>query len=72
MHPLQSSLRLNFVTRTGISYIWDRYYLSLAGDYNLFSFRGTTKVIGSGAAVDVKTAGRFSKWSTVLRFSVKF
>ena len=71
-HPLNSTLRFNYFSQVGVSFSWDRFYLSLAGNYDIFSFKGTTKIPGSTAVMDIKTAGHFSKWSTTLKFSVKF
>ena len=70
--PLGSTIRLNFVARGALAYSWDRFYLSLAGTYDHFSYRGTTKIVAPALAADIKTAGHFSKWSTVLTFNVKF
>ena len=70
--PLNSTLRFNYFTQVGASYSWDRFYLSLAANYDIFTFKGTTKIFDSTTAMDIKTAGHFNKWSTVLKFNVKF
>ena len=70
--PLNSTMRFNYFTNVGASYSWDRFYLSLAANYDIFTFKGTTKVFDSTTATDIKTTGHFNKWSTVLQFNVKF
>ncbi len=70
--PLNSSLRFHYFTNVGASYSWDRFFLSLAANYDIFTFKGTTKVFDSTTAMDIKTTGHFEKWSAVLMFNVKF
>ena len=72
VQPLNTSLRFNYFSRLGVSYSWDRFYLGLAGNYDLFSFRGTTLVSTQAVTTDITTTGHFSKWSAVLKFTVKF
>ncbi len=71
-YRLKSTLRLNYVARAGAGFAWDRFFLSATGQYDIFSFRGETEISGTATPVKVKTAGRFSKWSTVFKLNVRF
>ena len=71
-HRLNASPHLNYVARAGIGYNWGHCFLGLSGRYDVFSSGGTTKLVGSGVAVDVKTAGHFNKWSAAMNFRLKF
>ena len=71
-YRLKSTLRLNYVARAGVGFAWDRFFLSATGQYDIFSFRGTTEIAGSATPLKVKAAGRFSKWSTVFKLNVRF
>lgn len=69
---LDQKLNLNYVVQGGVGFTWSRYFLNLTAQYDELFFHGSTKIVGSGMAVDIKTAGRYNKWSAALWLQVRF
>ena len=69
---MNGNLLVNYVVRAGAIFLWNRYSIGVSGRYDSYSYKGTTEIPLERIISDVKTTGGFSRWSSSLRFSVRF
>ena len=70
---MNGKIRVNYVLRAGAIYSWDRFFVSLDGSYDSFSYTGQTDVSDYGLLFDtIESSGRFNRWSATLKLCMKF
>ena len=72
LQQMKSRMRFNYVTQGGVCFAWDRYVLGLTADDDGCRFQGSSEFRPETGTTQIKTTGRFFKWSAVLQFNVKF
>ena len=74
---INGKLHVNYVFKAGAIYSWDRLSLSVAGSYDSYNYKGSTKIPEEMSDESyyfdkIHSSGRFSRWSTSLKLCVKF
>lgn len=66
-------LQVNYVARIGIGYTYNLFSVNLSASNNDYTYRGTSSIIYGGILNDdVKTEGKFFRWTTTLRLGMRF
>ena len=66
-------MRVNYVAKVGAIYSLDHFFVSLTGGYDSFLYSGVTDVTAYDLLYEaINSSGRFFRWSTSLKFCVKF
>ena len=74
---INGKLHVNYVFKAGAIYSWDRLSLSVAGSYDSYNYKGSTKIPEEMSDLNfdfdkIHSSGRFSRWSASLKLCVKF
>ena len=66
-------LQVNYVARFGIGYTYNLFSVNLSASNNDYSYRGNSTVVYGGYTNDdVKTEGKYFRWTTSLRLGMRF
>ena len=66
-------LQVNYVARIGIGYTYNLFSVNLSASNNDYSYRGNSAIVYGGyVSNDVKTEGKYFRWTTSLRLGMRF
>ena len=70
---MNGKLLVNYVVRLGVGYSHDLFTVNLSASQDSFSYKGTTSFEIFGANQNnIKTTGKFSRWTVALRLGMRF
>jgi hypothetical protein len=66
-------LQVNYVARIGIGYTYNLFSINLSASNNDYSYRGIGSITYGGyVSNNVKTEGKYFRWTTALRLGMRF
>ena len=66
-------LQVNYVARLGIGYTYNLFSVNLSASNNDYSYSGNSSVVYRGYQTDdVKTEGKYFRWTATLRLGMRF
>ena len=70
---MNGKLLVNYVVRLGVGYAHDLFTVNLSASQDSFSYKGTTsfEIFGTDQN-NIKTTGKFSRWTVALRLGMRF